>query len=86
VQAVQRFFYVGGEVRGAGRYPWSEDVTMLKAINTAGGFSDYANRGKVELVRGGQRTPIDFEELRSNPTKDVPIQPGDSIWVPRSIF
>lgn len=86
VQVGTRFFYVGGEVRGPARYGWNEDVTLLKAINTAGGFTDFANRRKVELVRGGQRTPIDFDELRRNPTKDVPIQPGDSIWVPRSIF
>lgn len=86
VIVLQRFFYVGGEVRGPSRYGWTEDVTLLKAINTACGFTDYANRRKVELVRNGQRSPIDFEELRRDPTKDFPIQPGDTIWVPRSIF
>jgi polysaccharide export outer membrane protein len=86
VLVTARFFYVGGEVRGPGRYAWTEDVTMLKAINTAGGFTDYANRRKVDLIRGNKKTPVDFEELRHNPERDVSIQPGDSIWVPRSIF
>lgn len=86
VQVPARFFYVGGEVRAPGRYGWTEDVTVLKAINTAGAFTDYANRRRVEIVRGKDKQVVDCEELRRDPINDVPIQPGDSIWVPRSIF
>ncbi len=81
-----RFFYVGGEVRAPGRYNWSDDVTLLKAINTAGGFSDYANRTKVELARGKDKRVYDCEQLRQHPDQDVSVQPGDSIYVARSIF
>jgi polysaccharide export outer membrane protein len=86
VLVLMRFFYVGGEVRSPGRYNWTEDITLLKAINTSGGFTDYANRNRVEVVRGKQKIVVDCEELRSKPAKDVPILPGDSIWVARSIF
>jgi protein involved in polysaccharide export with SLBB domain len=86
VLATVRFFYVGGEVRAPGRYNWSEDMTLLKAINTAGGFTDYANRGKVEVARGKGKRVLDSEELRQHPERDIPIQPGDSIYVARSIF
>ena len=81
-----RFFYVGGELRSPGRYPWTKDVTLLKAINTAGGFTDFANRGRVELTRGKDKQNFDCNDLRQHPEKDLPIQPGDSIYVPRSIF
>ena len=81
-----RYFYVGGEVRSPGRYAWGEDVTLLKALNTAGGFTDYASRGHVEILRGDQKIPIDFEAVRQNPGRDVALRPGDSIWVPRSVF
>ncbi len=81
-----RFFYIGGEVRNPGRFPWSEDTTLLKAINTAAGFTDYANRRKVQLVRGKQQQEFDCEELQRNPSKDTQIRPGDTITVPRSIF
>jgi protein involved in polysaccharide export with SLBB domain len=81
-----RFYYVGGEVRTPGRLPWSEDITLMKAINTAGGFSDFANRGKVEIVRGKGKQTFNCEDIRQHPAKDVPIQPGDTIYIPRSIF
>jgi polysaccharide export outer membrane protein len=81
-----RFFYIGGEVRNPGRFPWSEDTSLLKAINTAAGFTDYANRRKVQLVRGKQQQEFDCQELQRDPSKDVQIRPGDTITVPRSIF
>ena len=81
-----RFFYVGGEVRAPGRYNWTEDVSLLKAINTAGGFNDFANRNKVEVARGKRTETFNLEEIRQHPDKDVAIQPGDSIYVTRSIF
>jgi polysaccharide export outer membrane protein len=81
-----RFFYVGGEVHNPSRFPWSEDMTLLKAINTAAGFTDYANRRKVQLVRGKQQQEFDCQELQRDPSKDIPIRPGDTITVPRSIF
>ncbi|HUK83241.1 MAG TPA: polysaccharide biosynthesis/export family protein [Verrucomicrobiae bacterium] len=81
-----RYFYVGGEVRSPSRYGWTDDITLLKAINTAGGFTDYANRGKVEVMRGKERQTFNCEDLRQHPEKDPPILPGDSVYVPRSIF
>jgi polysaccharide export outer membrane protein len=86
VMTAQRFFYVGGEVRSPGRFPWTEDITLLKAINTAGGFTDYANRSKVEVIRESAKDAYDYEAMRRNPAKDVPIHPGESVWVARSIF
>jgi polysaccharide export outer membrane protein len=87
VLVAQRFFYVGGEVKSPGRFLWSEDTTLMKAINTAAGFTDYANRSKVQLARGKEHPQIfNCEELLRNPAKDVPIRPGDTVTVPRSIF
>jgi protein involved in polysaccharide export with SLBB domain len=86
VLVAQRFFYVGGEVKNPSRFLWSEDTTLLKAINTAGGFTDYANRGKVQLIRGKTTETYNCEDLQRHPAKDVPIRPGDTVTVPRSIF
>jgi protein involved in polysaccharide export with SLBB domain len=81
-----RYFYVSGEVRAPGRYVWSEDVTLLRSISTAGGFTDYANRRSVELVRGGERHVFNCEQLQRDPSLDVPLRPGDQVLVRRSIF
>jgi polysaccharide export outer membrane protein len=86
VLVAQRFFYMNGEVRNPTRIPWSEDMTLLKAISTAGGFTDYANRRRVELTRGNQRMVYNCDDLQRNPGRDVPIRPGDTITIPRSIF
>ena len=87
VLVAQRFFYVGGEVKNPGRFLWSEDTTLMKAINTASGFTDYANRRKVQLARGKEPLQtFDCEDLMRHPAKDVPIRPGDTITVPRSVF
>lgn len=86
VQAPVRYVYIGGEVRQPGRFPWTKDMTLSKAISTASGFNEFANRNRVELTRGRVKTVYDCEEIRRHPEKDVPILPGDSIYVPRSIF
>ncbi len=86
VLATVRFFYLGGEVHSPGRVNWTEDMTLMKAIQTGGGFTDFANRRKVEVVRGKVKITYNAEEIRQHPENDVPIQPGDSLYVPRSIF
>jgi polysaccharide biosynthesis/export protein VpsN len=86
VLVAQRFFYIGGEIRNPGRFPWSDDTTLMKAISIASGFTDYANRSKVELVHGRERRVYNCAEMQRNPAKDVLVRPGDTINVPRSIF
>ncbi|NQU11264.1 polysaccharide export protein [bacterium] len=86
VTVAPRFFYVMGEVRNPGRFGWSDDTTVLKAISTAGSFTDYANRRQLEVIRGKERFLVDTEELRRNPQKDPAVRPGDTVLVPRSIF
>ncbi len=87
VLVAQRFFYVGGEVKNPGRFIWSEDTTLMKAINTASGFTDYANRRRVQLARGKEPPRFfDCQQLLRDPSKDVQIRPGDTVTVSRSVF
>jgi len=86
VMVSQRFFYIGGEVNNRGRIAWVEDMTVVKAIQMAGSFTEYANRNKVEVTRGTKRWVVNAEDARRNPSKDLFLQPGDSVWVPRSIW
>ena len=86
MQPTARFVNVGGAVRLPSRVPFTEDITVLAAINAAGGFNDFADQKRVRLLRGSTVTIIDARQFRRDPTKDVRLQPGDRVEVPQSFF
>ena len=66
--------------------PYTPDLTILATINAAGGFSAFADQRKVRLLRGNEVMVIDIRKVRSNPSLDIPVEPGDRIEVPQSVF
>jgi protein involved in polysaccharide export with SLBB domain len=82
------WFYVDGQVKAPNRYPYSGELTVLKAINAAGGFTDFARKSKVQVTRvgTGKAEIIDCEKAKEKPKLDVPIYPGDRVEVPRRYF
>jgi polysaccharide export outer membrane protein len=86
VHAGDRDFTVGGAVRQPGRFPYQGQTTVLRAISTASGFTDFASRRRVEITRAnGEREVVDCIEAQDNPReKDLEIFPGDYIFVPQS--
>ena len=85
--------YVTGQVRNKGGYdiPANETLTVSKAILNAGGFSDFSDKKHVRLVRKtaeGEKTYVvnvtDIWE-KSRLDKDLAVQPGDLIDVPKSL-
>ncbi len=81
-----RFVNIAGDVRSPQRVAYTPDLTLLKAITAAGDFTEYANQKKVRLLRGGERLIVDIKKIRDNPSLDIPLKPGDDVYVPRSIF
>ncbi|MFQ3670104.1 MAG: polysaccharide biosynthesis/export family protein [Verrucomicrobiia bacterium] len=81
-----RFVNVTGEVRAPQRVPYTKDLTAVGAIAACGGFTDFANRRKVNLLRGGRRIEFNAAEILRDPSKDIPLMPDDNIQVDRSIF
>jgi protein involved in polysaccharide export with SLBB domain len=65
--ATSRFVNVGGAVRNATRVPFTEDMTLLAAINAAGGFNDFADQRKVRVLRGNSVKLYDVREARRDP-------------------
>jgi polysaccharide export outer membrane protein len=89
VKGEDRIYFVGGEVRSPDRRQYVGAITVTQAIVTAGGFTDFANRKKVQLLRYGNDKPliIDFNKALQNRKLDLPIYPGDTIIVPkRGVF
>jgi protein involved in polysaccharide export with SLBB domain len=86
VTVTERYVYVGGEVTHPGRIIWTPDLTLTKAVQSAGGFTLYAREAKVTLVRDRTAYAIDAALAVRQPEQDPRLLPGDSIQVPRSAF
>ncbi|NGO39533.1 polysaccharide export protein [Limisphaera ngatamarikiensis] len=87
VKSLERFYYVGGEVRSPGRYPWLGELTVTQAIQSAGDFTDFARKTRVLLVRAnGQTEVVDCRKAIERPELDPKVMPGDRIHVPRRFW
>ena len=87
VRIQERYFFVGGEVRMPGQRPYLSQMTVVKAIQSAGDFTDFGNRKGVIVTRSdGTRLIVDCKKAIKNPKLDPPIYPGDNIRVPRRGF
>ncbi len=86
MQPLSRFVNVGGAVRTPSRVAFTEDMTLLAAINAAGGFNDFADQKRVRLLRGKVAKVYDVRQFRRDPSLDVALQPGDRVEVPQSFF
>ena len=81
-----RSFSVGGEVKQPGRLAYSGEITVLRAIVSAGDFTEFAKRRAVEVNRAdGTKEIVDCIKARHNSKLDRPVCPGDYINVPRSL-
>jgi polysaccharide export outer membrane protein len=83
----QRIFVVG-EVPRTGSFTLLPNMTAVDAISSAGGFTPFAKRTKIYIIRkeNGKSTTIPFnykEVVRDRKAeKDVVLKPGDRIVVP----
>jgi protein involved in polysaccharide export with SLBB domain len=83
VSTDRRVYYVQGQVRASGRQEYLGTTTVLKAIATAGDFTDFANRKRVVLTRAdGSRIIVDCVKAAKDSNYDLPVFPGDKIEVP----
>lgn len=86
VHGEARFFYVSGEVRQANKYEYPGQMSVVRAISVAGGFTDFAKRTKVQLTHNGKIRTINVDKAIRDPRLDLPVYPGDTINVPRRLF
>lgn len=76
-----RPFFVNGEVKRPGGYPFKAGLTLRKAIALAGGFTERASRNKMHIIRDADRSN---EPIKA--TLDTKVYPGDIITVDESFF
>jgi len=75
-----RPFYINGEVKKPGSYPYKKNLTVEKAVSLAGGFSERASRTTISLVSEDDKRFVKAVALNDK------IKPGDVITVSESFF
>lgn len=75
-----RPFYVTGQVRRVGAYPYLEGLTVEKALALAGGMTEIASPRKIYILREG------LKAVRERAVLQTPVLPGDTILVDESLF
>jgi len=76
-----RPFYIHGEVKQSGGYPYQPGLTLRRAVTLAGGFTERASKTKIMVIRDNdpQKKPslIQLDDL---------VFPGDTITIEQSFF
>ncbi len=76
-----RNFYVSGEARNPGAFPYQEGLTVLKAITLAGGWTEKADKCRTKVLRR-----INGKEEMVLVNLEESIHPDDIIIIPESFF
>lgn len=76
-------YYLVGQVMRTGTFPLVVPTSVLEAIDSAGGFQEFANRKKVIILRGDQRIRFNYDEVikGKNTKQNIQIENGDHIIV-----
>jgi len=75
-----RPFYIHGEVKQPGGYPYQPGMTVNQAVALAGGFTERASQEKIAISREGSKVESERGTINS------PIQAGDTITIEQRFF
>jgi polysaccharide biosynthesis/export protein len=87
-QINSRRVYLTGEVSRAGMIPLLPNMTVLQALSSAGGFTQFAKLKSIYVLRvvdGRQvKYPFNYKEVikGKNSEQNIQLRPGDVIVVP----
>jgi len=76
-----RPFYILGEVSTPGEYPYTNNLTVLNAVATAGGFTYRADNRRVFIKRASGDAEEEFPL-----TTSTRVAPGDTIRIRERLF
>ena len=93
VEVNSYYVFMVGEVNGPGKLPLKSYTTLLQAISLAGGFTQFASRNDIRIVRNiispdgnvkELRIPIRYDDLISDEggVYNITVKSGDTIIIP----
>jgi polysaccharide biosynthesis/export protein len=87
-QIHSKMVFIIGEVNKKGPVDMTPGMTLLEAISSAGGITDFANAKKIYVLRnqekGSQiRIPAHYKNaLKGDSSANLALKPGDTIVIP----
>lgn len=76
-----REFYISGEVKSPGGYPYQPGLTLDRAIALAGGLTERASTKRITISRGNGES-----RAEEKATLDTLVKPGDTITIDQGFF
>jgi polysaccharide export outer membrane protein len=76
-----RPFFILGEVKNPGSYPYINGMTIVNAVALAGGYTPRANTRGIEVKRGSNPAGGDVAV-----NEDAAVLPGDIVRIPERFF
>jgi len=87
-QANSARFFIVGQVTAAGVFPLTGRITVLQALALAGGFTTFAKRDKILVIRDTTGEPefirVNYKKLEGGKDirENILLRPGDTVVVP----
>jgi polysaccharide export outer membrane protein len=84
VETMPEVVYVQGEVSKPGMFALlNGHLSVIQAIAMAGGFTDFANRKDITIVRGTEKLHFNYKDAVDDDSKREPMQlrAGDTVIV-----
>ena len=75
-----RPFYIHGEVKKPGGYPYQPGMTINQAVALAGGLTDRADTDKIALYREADKN------LKQHASLQHTVNAGDTITIEQRFF
>lgn len=76
-----REFYISGEVKLPGGYPYQPGLTLDRAIALAGGLTERASTRRISIIRGNDET-----RTAEKASLSTIVRPGDTITIDQGFF
>jgi protein involved in polysaccharide export with SLBB domain len=76
-----RPFYIIGEIKAPGQYPYVNGMSVINAVALAGGFTDRADKSEVYIRRNGSSKETEYPG-----DETTRVNPGDIVRISERFF
>lgn len=73
-----------GQIAKPGEVAYRDGLTISQAVAAAGGALPIADLGRVYILRGEERIQVNLRRILSGKAEDVPVKPGDRVFLGES--